>query len=225
MKKVIRLFCVVILCAWSAVYADGLSDAQQGRNAQDRGDIDSAISLYTRAITSGELGSENLSITFDNRGHSWYKKGDYDRAISDYNQAISLNPQYAKAYYNRGNAWKDKGDYDRAISDFNQAISLNPQDADAYNNLSWLYATSKNAKYRDGNLAVKYGEKALALEPEAFDILDTLATAYARAGNFQKAISLQEKAIRLGKQNGKELTELKGHLMLYQSGTAYVHDE
>jgi tetratricopeptide (TPR) repeat protein len=70
--------------------------------------------LYTRAITSGEIGSGDLSNVFIKRGNVFANKDDYDRAISDFNQVISLDPQYADAYDERGKVWLHKGDYDRA---------------------------------------------------------------------------------------------------------------
>jgi len=52
---------------------------------------------------------------YNNRGNTWYRKGDFDRAIADYNQAIQLDPKYGAAYVNRGSALGAKGDLDRAI--------------------------------------------------------------------------------------------------------------
>ncbi len=61
-------------------------------------------------------------------------------AIADFNQALSRNPDDAKAYVKRGivryKLAQYSGDPDReykaAISDFNQALRFNPQEAEAY---------------------------------------------------------------------------------------------
>lgn len=93
---------------------------------------DARIAACTRAITSGELSSENLGITYNNRGNGWVNNGEYDKAIADYDEAIRLNAQRALTYGNRGNAWYRKGDNDRAIADYGEAIRLNPLGAPHY---------------------------------------------------------------------------------------------
>jgi tetratricopeptide (TPR) repeat protein len=90
----------------------------------------------------------------------------------------------------------------------------------AYNNLAWIYATSPLIHIRDGDEAVTLALKACELtdfkEPEA---LDTLAAAYAEAGNFEKAIEYQERAIDLCQEESK--SALLKSLKLYQAGQAY----
>src|SRR5262249_39416693 len=67
------------------------------------GSSDEKITDCTLIITSGQLSSTTLALTFYNRGNIWQRKGDYDRAIADYDNAIRLNPQHAGSYMNRGN--------------------------------------------------------------------------------------------------------------------------
>jgi tetratricopeptide (TPR) repeat protein len=52
----------------------------------------------------------------------YHAKGDEDRAIAGYSEAISLDPNYALAFYGRANSWQGKRDNDRAIADFNESI-------------------------------------------------------------------------------------------------------
>jgi lipoprotein NlpI/predicted aspartyl protease len=93
---------------------------------------DAGIAACTAAIMSGQLSSENLGITYSNRGNAWRIKGEYDKAIADYDEAIRLNPQDALTYGNRGYSWYGKGDNDRAIADYSEAIRLNPLGAHQY---------------------------------------------------------------------------------------------
>ena len=253
----IRILWFIVWCAGSALQADGLSDARQGLVALNRENLDSAIRLYTQAISRGELENSNLSITYNNRGVAWIgkaevdraisdfhraisinpqyygaynnrgvawnRKGELDLAISDFNQAIDIEPQYSKAYNNRGNAWKAKGELDLAIWDYHQAIDINSQGDTAYNNLAWLYATSRDSRYRDGTLAVKFAKVALNLSPDSAHIIDTGAAALARNGDYQQAVNYQEKVIRLLIERGDKRTkEFEERLILYQSGRAYV---
>ena len=150
----------LMVCVTSPGWAGGFDDAKAGSAAAAGGNYDEAIRLFTKGIESGELSRENLSITYNNRGVSWYAKGDYDKAIADFTKAIEINPQYALAYYDRGNAWGKKGDYDKAIADYTKAIEINPHYALAYDNrgVAW-------GKKGDPNKAKADHDKAKEINP------------------------------------------------------------
>jgi tetratricopeptide (TPR) repeat protein len=62
-----------------------------------------------------------------------YDKGDYRGALADYDRAISLKPDYAKAYRARATVKAGKiNDPQGALSDLNRAIQLNPNDDLSY---------------------------------------------------------------------------------------------
>ena len=52
--------------------------------------------------------------------------GKLDEAIEAYNKAISINPDYAEAYYNMGNAFKDLGKLDEAVEATTKLYPSNP---------------------------------------------------------------------------------------------------
>jgi tetratricopeptide (TPR) repeat protein len=68
-----------------------------------------------------------------NRGIAKYESGDKAGAIADYTQAITINPQDAKAYYNRGNAKSESGDKAGAIKDLETAKQLFQQQGNTQN--------------------------------------------------------------------------------------------
>ena len=84
------------------------------------------------------------SVTYNNRGVAYSKKGDYDRALTELTKAIQLNPIFAIAYNNRGDAYIGKYDYDRAIAELNRAINLNPTLEKAYINRACAYFLKAN---------------------------------------------------------------------------------
>jgi len=157
------------------------------------------------------------------RGMIWRETGEEDIAIGDYNEAILLDPKYASAYANRGWAWHGKGEFDKAISDYNEAIRLDPKAASPWINRAWIAATCPTAKYRDGRKAVTGAMTACELTGwKDWNYLDTLAAAYAEAGDFPNAVKWEEKAVGLAPKEMKG--ELRSHLDLFRAHKPY-HEE
>ena len=163
--------------------------------------------------------SSLYALFYNNRGLTYYQKGQYEKAISAFTKAIEINPTDERAYSIRGLAYAGKSQYDKAISDINKALEINPHDAEAYNNLAWILATCPVAQYRDGTEAVELAQKSVDLVLHSQN-LDTLAAAYAEAGKFGHAITTQEKAIAQLKKEGdarKLIDEFIEHLKFYRN--------
>lgn len=152
------------------------------------------------------------------------KKGQCDLAIKCFETAISIDwpnsdpaqrPYYlwrAEAYemrgedspinslgeYNEGaEAWK-RGHYQRSVTAYENAIELDPAFAWAPNNLAWLYATCVEPRYRSGPKAIQYATTACDISHwHCWSFIDTLSAAYAEAGDFDKAVTTAEKALRI----------------------------
>jgi len=79
----------------------------------------------------------------------------------------------------------------RAIENGKQALAANPNDARVLNNLAWAYATAPEG-LRDGDQAVALAERAVSFDPGNQNNVNTLGTAYYRAGEYDKAVSTLE---------------------------------
>jgi len=132
----------------------------------DSAQLDKAISHFEAAATirHGKTNKHyNVGSAFIemNLADALARKGQSDDAMVHYQQAITLEPNYADAYYNRGNVLFAKGQIDDAIADWEKALLLQPNDADAHTSLG-------NALLRKGSIneAIAHYETALALAPE-----------------------------------------------------------
>lgn len=188
---------------------------KSGGTHLSKGDLDQAIADYTEAI---QLKPDFLAA-YLNRGTAQRKKGEYDLAIADYTQAIQAKSDLYDAYTLRGICYAKKAQYQQAIADYTQALEKKPHYL-TYIGLAWIFATSKNDKYRNGPRAVELAQKAVEIRRKA-NSLDTLAAAYAETGRFKEAVETQEEALDLLKKQGsvskKDLTRYEQHLQAYKS--------
>ncbi len=130
--RILSLAAVLLALAVANAKAENLEDCRRGAAAEEVGDLDLAITSFTRCIDEGSLTIANMAAAYYNRGGAYERKGEYDQAIKDYDEAIYLDPGYVPTYLNRGNAYQGKGAYDQAIEDYDKAIRLSPGYAQAY---------------------------------------------------------------------------------------------
>ncbi len=228
---------------WQAIHNRGVSFAVQGRYDQARADFDRTIELrpnYANAyFNRGELRSEqadyagaiedyndalrfkpNDSAALNSRGHAHYRLGNYRAAHDDYTAAIRADANNAAAYTNRGDALADLGYWARAATDYRTAIRIDPALGRAYQSAAWLMATCPDERYRNADLAIEAAEKAIELDSDDdYRYQDTLAAAFANAGQFPEAVAVQEKVLE--KVPEENAGRYRQRLALYQQGSPY----
>lgn len=164
-------------------------------------------------------GRPRFAMAFYKRGLDYLKKENYKLAIEDFKKAVEKKPDFIDAYCHMGITQKKLKRYQAAMNNFETALNLDPENVKNLNGLAWLLATCHDAEYRDGGKAVKFAEKTVDLEYNPVT-LDTLAAAYAETGNFDKAITLQEKVILMLRDKADKIVLEKCRLRLasYKKG-------
>jgi Flp pilus assembly protein TadD len=113
--------------------------------------------------------------------------------------------------------------YGRALDDYTRAIRLDPKDPRSHDGRGWLYATCPDPRYRDGKRAVASATRACELTGwKNAGMIDSLAAAYAEAGDFGAAARWEAKAIGLlADRNGARHKAFASRLRQYEGGKPY----
>jgi tetratricopeptide (TPR) repeat protein len=145
-----------------------------------------------------------------------------DEAIGEFEKALQLSPGLVYARYNLGESLMSKGRGSEALAQWRQALRQDPDNVQVLNEVAWVLATSGDPALRNGAEAVTLAERAAQLTARKDPaVLATLAAAYAEAGNFEKAIELEQLATDLAIQQGHSSLagRLRGFLASLQKKT------
>lgn len=200
----------------------------KGLSAYSNQEYSIAIESFSVILKSNPNNIDILRL----RAISYGRLGMYRQAIADFDKYITIDKDAKYFPFKPENFYVIRSIYhlrsghiDLATADVERAsvmISSASEREELYNNFAWGLATLPEKKSRNGQLAVKYAFKACKLsEWRIPTLLDTLAASYAESSNFPEAISWQQKAIAMCKDEEELTKELKDHLNLYQKGKAY----
>jgi tetratricopeptide (TPR) repeat protein len=153
-------------------------------------DYPGAIERFTDALNLPINPKEiiNPAVIYFYRGNGYTFESDIDKAMADYSKAISINPDFIKAYNNRGNIYARKGEYDLAIADYDKAVNLKPDLAEAYLNRGTAY----NDK-REYDRAINDYDKAMSLTPGDADAYYNRGVAYENKGEHAGPLPISTK--------------------------------
>jgi tetratricopeptide (TPR) repeat protein len=184
----------------------------------EKKEFDKAIKDFDEALRL----NPQAAIDYSYHDSLWNSLLEIDMAIENSDAAMPVDKLNAITFTGRGTAWSAKQEYDKAVRDYEEAIRLDPQYSYSFNNLAWLLATCPVAKVRDGKRAVELATKSCGLSTwKKANSLGTLAVAYAEAGEFDKAIENQQKALTDREYEQSYGVEGRARLRLFEQKKPY----
>jgi len=194
----------------------GMSHCNLGAALLAQGDLDAAADHLERAV---RIRPESGVAHYD-LGLILLRQKDLPGARSEFEQAVALRPKDARCWVLLGNTLLAQGELQAAVARFQTAVEADPENCGALNNLAWLLATRQSLAGNDPARAVELARRAAKLtDNENPGLLDTLAAAYAAAGQFDQAVAAVTRAIELARTAGNEqlARELEGRRRLYRA--------
>jgi tetratricopeptide (TPR) repeat protein len=185
-----------------------LAYVSRGNSYGERGDYDSAIQDYSKALAL----NPKLSIAYFNRAYTYAHLKKYREAITDLDETIKLNPKDEKAYFWRGICNVSVRNYPKALDDFSRIIELDPADT-RYYALAYTYREMVNATLGAYDRAIYDSKKAIELGKENAAAYNNLGLGYYGLGNYEEALRNYDKAIEL---NPKLFVAYQNRAMVYR---------
>lgn len=191
--------------------------SNRGRAYTSHGDYGPAVQDLNAALEAGGMSAEVLT----RRGDAWLMSGELDKALADFNAALNLDSTNSIAFCHRGIALVEQKNYAAGIASLEDAVRNNPRLAFAYSHLAWTLAACPDVQFNDGPKAVKYAKAACTLNGwRRWNDFGTLGAAYAAAGDFERALDYQSRAMQVAPRRS-DREEARQRIEMYKRGQPY----
>ena len=147
-------------------------------------------------------------------------EGKYELAIEDCNQALRKYRGFVEAAMLRAQINVHVGKYAEASREFDYLIAIHPARvtlARVLKQRAWFQATCRDSSFRNGKQAVKDAKAACSMmQWKDEDMIDTLAAAYAEAGDFDSAVQYVSQALAVKGISSDSAKAFREHLAWFQ---------
>jgi Tfp pilus assembly protein PilF len=154
------------------------------------------------------------------RAQIYSGQGKYELALKDCNEALRQDRTVVEAALLRATINARLGKYSEALKEFDYLVSLHPRNvtlARVLSDRAWFRATCPNVSFRNGKQAVKDARAACSImEWKDEHMIDTLAAAYAEAGDFNSAVQYAAQALAVKGISPDNAKLFQQHLALFQ---------
>jgi tetratricopeptide (TPR) repeat protein len=167
----------------------------QAQEQMDKGDLAGA----ERSVALALRVDPTLWLTYDTRARILMREHKYELAVEDCNRVLRKYPKFIEAALMRAQANAHLGRYADSLKEFDHVVRIRP-DLDSYARAlscrAWFLATCRNSSFRNGKQAVEDAKVACKLTNWTDELaIDSLALAYAEAGDFDSAVRYAEQAL------------------------------
>ncbi len=171
-------------------------------------DLEGAIRLLEASMRLDYAGTLEADDVLMLRVEAYHARGDERpaRAVLLYNLGVT---------FGRRRCWREAGAAYRASADFDPVFAWH------LNNFAWMAATAPDPAAHAGSLAVALAQHTcISTGFGCWAFIGTLAAAYARTGDFDRAVAWQRVARTLTPAGERAFSEQR--LATYEAGQAYL---
>jgi tetratricopeptide (TPR) repeat protein len=199
----------VVLGAWllASLFADSadadlkvFAFASMARAAEPEAPTNATLETPARPRTTIREIARRLDQAYGD-----LSRGRFQEALQQFRALLKTDPTNQRARFGLGNVMIQLQQFDEAQTIFEALVADYPDDFSFKNNLSWLYATAKDNRIRNGARALELAQDTLLLAPTDFHVWSTLAEAYYILGQYARAQRAAQIALDLASaQKGTE---------------------
>ncbi len=184
------------------------------------GRVDEAIAAFRKALelqadfVSAHTGLGVLLSRSLNRAEA--REG-----LEHLQKAVALDPTHTASRFNLTTFYLQRGRYDRARQVLEDGVKADPKNPRFAARLAWLLATCPDPTVRDGEKALLLARRANQATADRDPyVLDVLAAALAENRDFEEAVRVAERAVRLSLRHPSKgrRAVIQNHLSSYRAG-------
>lgn len=187
----------------------------EGQNAQQHGDLNGAVKLYTVAVSS----DPSLFQAYYQRATALLALGRENEAEIDLKKVAELEPKFARAHRALGQMWLDRGQTDAAARELAQAAEIEPKLTGVR-----IYYASALLKLGKPEPAIEQLRAAIELKEASPLAYALLGLAEERVGKQTEAFADYSRALELDSTNATA-HEGRGRLLEARGETAKAIEE